>query len=168
MENNPKQTELASRWLEMWREWGKPPLAMKVSFSYAGDGGCIGHVGTTEISIQFDGEPFEHEEFVFQAFRVTAAEVDISELVAYLAGFPFDDGKLVFMFRENWWEAMTTVAIAIQGAHRNAAWAMKDVEAMRALDEIFASEHVAALEATMLAKAASPSALSSRSNRCRL
>ena len=165
---DPKLREAARRWLDMWRGWGKPRLAMNVSFCPVDGGEFEGRVGLTNIVLRFDGEPSEHDDFFLQPFRILVFDTDLTSLVAELSGVPSDDGRLVIIYRDEWWNAMTTVAMAVQAAHCNAAWVLEDVEAMQSLDRAVASEQVAALEAQLLANAAMPLAFSSRSKRPRL
>jgi hypothetical protein len=165
---DPKLREPARRWLDLWRGWGKPRIEMNVSFCPVDDGEFEGRVGSTNIVLRFDGEPTEHDDFFLQPFQILVFDTDITSLVAELSGIPSDDGRLVIIYRDEWWNAMTTAAMAVQAAHCNAAWLSEDVEAMRLLDRAVASEQVAALEALILANAATPSAFSSLSKRPRL
>ena len=75
-----------------------------------------------------------------------------ANLVAELAGFPCDAGRLVVLLHDPWWNGMAIVAMAVQSAHLNAAWALRDVEAIRAMDAAIVSEHVASIEAAILAE----------------
>lgn len=165
---DPKLRESARRWLDLWRSWGKPRIEMNVSFCPEDGGEFEGRVGSTGIVLRFDGEPFEHDDLNFQPFRILALDTDLTSLVADLSGVPCEDGRLVIVYRDEWWNAMPTVAMTVQAAHCNAAWVWEDVEAMQFLDSAVASEQVAALEAQLLANAATPPTFSSRSKRSRL
>lgn len=172
---NPKRMKLASRWLRLWRQWGKPDLPLELIFSPVQIGEYDGVILNTEIVIRFAGEAFESAGSFLQAFRVLAYGKDITELVAGLANLPADEGKIVILYRDQRWNGMCSVAMAVQAAHINAATAMRDIEAARAMEASFAAEQVAALEADLLAdeippaaEAANPSVFSARSKPSRL
>lgn len=169
MPTQPSNTyHLGKYWLERWRAWGKPKLGGGVHFSPLLGGDYEGHVGSSGIVIRVAGDPYEYADYVLQPFKVYAGEEDISAVVAELAGLASEDGCLVMMFREYWWEAMTNVAVMVMFAHSEAAMASRDVEAMRALDKAVVAERVATLEAMLLDEQTHPATFGTRSKRPRL
>lgn len=168
MNPQPNLKEKQQQWLALWRDWGKPCLGTGVSFSPLLGGEHEGHIGSSEIAIRFAGDPYEYADFVLQPFKVLAGDEDISVLVAELAGLTSEDGCLVMMFREFWWEAMTNVAAMVMFAHSEAAMACRDVEAMWALDKAVAAERVATLEAMLLDEQMHPAIFGTRAKRPRL
>jgi hypothetical protein len=172
---SPKNLQACRRWLAYWRQWGKPRLSLGVRLTtvpHEEDAGCL---DGSNIVIKFAGETFEYAGLVMQPFRLFADRQDITVLVAELAGFPCDAGRLVVLLHDPWWNGMAIVAMAVQSAHLNAAWALRDVEAIRAMDAAIVSEHVASIEAAILAESVpetlaveSSQAFSTRSKRPRL
>ena len=141
------------RWLALWRRWGKPRLSLRLGYQPAQFGDFDGYLGVSGVSFRAAGDAFEHAGQVLQPFHIFAEEKDITLLVAELAELPATDGRIVVLCRNPSWHAMGVVASAVLVAHLNAAAAQRDIEALRALDVVIASQHVAIIEAELLAEA---------------
>lgn len=148
----------AGRWLGLWRAWGKPLVSLPVRFLTNADGSPSGKLHESAIELQLVGEGCEIEGVWMQSCRVQVEGLNLSELVGQLAGVSVFDDCIVVLCEEPRWHGIMTVAMAVLAAHLKAASVLMDVDAMRALDPMFAGEQVALLEACMLSAAQDVSA----------
>lgn len=148
----------ARQWVRFWRAWGKPCISLPAGFPPGPCSEFLGCLGESPIDYYLDGDAFEHDGLWMQPFRVEANGINISRLVAELAGLPFFENQLIILCDEPWREGMMSVAMAVLAAHLNAASALDDIEAMRGLDPAFSGEQIARIEARLLARATSDDA----------
>lgn len=141
----------ARQWLDLWASWGKPMVSMPVSFITVGDNYHYGQLNDSAIELHLVGDAFEHDGLWMQSYRIEVKGNNLSRLVGQLAGLPVADDCLVVLCEEPWWQGMMNVGMAVLAAHRNAAWALGNVEAVWALDPFFAGEQAALLESHLLA-----------------
>jgi hypothetical protein len=164
------------RWLALWRQWGKPRLSLELGYQPVPFGDFEGYLGSTGIVIREAGEAFAVADVVMLPFKVFACDKDITNLVGSLSGLPTEGGDIVLLHHFPSWQTMGVIVAAVLVAHLNAATEQRDVEALRALDIAVAKQHVADVEAELLAEAtschgvavASPTTFSTRSERRRL
>lgn len=151
MEQITEEKKLAAvQWLDFWQAWGKPMVSMPVSFLTTSDGYNYGQLNDSAIELHLVGDAFEHDGLWMQSYRIEAEGVNLSRLVGVLSGLPVADDCVFILCEEPWWQGMIHVAMAVLATHWNAASAMANVEAVRALDPFFAGQQVALLESNIL------------------
>lgn len=140
----------AGRWLGLWRGWGKPLVSLPVRFLTNADGSLSGKLNESAIELHLVGDGYEIEGIWMQSCRVQVDGMNLSILIGQLAGVSVLDDCIFVLCEEPRWHGIMTVAMAVLAAHLKAASTLMDVEAMQALDPMFAGEQVALLEARML------------------
>lgn len=143
----------AGRWLGLWRGWGKPLVSLPVRFLTNADGSIYGKLHESAIELHLVGDGYQIESIWTQSCRVQVEGMNLSTLIGQLAGGAVSDDCIVVLCEEPRWHSIMTVAMSVLAAHLKAASTLMDVEAMQALDPMFAGEQVALLEARMLSSA---------------